>query len=122
MTAATEHNAEHASQAVRNVCVKHPGIRERIMGGRFPDAVERKRQKNIPAVEQRALSKSLGRSTGRTEPAPKPRAEDARCARAFNQKHMPINVGIDSARKDFAPSNVRIKGLGSVLEGLGFRV
>ena len=53
--AVTGHDANYASQAVRNICGKYPDVHEKIMDVKFSDARGRKGQKNTPAVDVRGV-------------------------------------------------------------------
>ena len=53
--AVTGHDTNYASQAVRNVCEKHPDVHEKIMDVKFPDALGRKGQKNTPVVDAKGI-------------------------------------------------------------------
>ena len=53
--AVTGHDANYASQAVRNACEKYPDVHEKIMDVKFPDVRGRKGQKNTPVVDVQGI-------------------------------------------------------------------
>lgn len=53
--AVTGHDANYASQAIRNVCEKYPDVHEKNMDVKFPDVRGRKGQKNTPVVDVQGI-------------------------------------------------------------------
>ena len=53
--AVTGHDANYASQAVRNICDKHPDVHEKIMDVKFPDVRGRRGQKNTPVADAKGI-------------------------------------------------------------------
>jgi len=53
--AVTGHDANYASQAVRNICEQHPDVHEKIMDVKFPDVRGRRGQKNTPVADVKGI-------------------------------------------------------------------